>query len=37
VTADHLRPRKERPRRVKMTVREFIEGFQALRASIGTR
>jgi hypothetical protein len=26
VTADHLRPRKERPRRVKMTVRDFIEG-----------
>jgi hypothetical protein len=26
VTADHLRPRKERPRNVKMTVRDFIEG-----------
>jgi hypothetical protein len=26
VTADHLRPRKERPRRVKMSVRDFIEG-----------
>ena len=29
VTADHLRPRKERPRRVKMTVRDFIEGIHA--------
>lgn len=28
VTADHLRPRKERPRRVKMTVRDFIEGMR---------
>jgi len=26
VTADDLRPRRERPRRVKMLVRDFVEG-----------
>ena len=30
VTADQLRARRERPRRVKMLTRDFIEGVQAL-------
>jgi hypothetical protein len=29
VTADQLRGRRERPRRVKMLTRDFIEGFQS--------
>lgn len=30
VTADHLRSRKERPRRVKMLTRDFIDGLSEL-------
>jgi hypothetical protein len=33
VTADQLRSRRERPRRVKMFTRDFIEGFDPLQNS----
>jgi hypothetical protein len=34
VTADQLRGRKERPRRVKMLTRDFIEGMKALKRTL---